>query len=185
MITNFLLFHIGWFACILGGAWHMPWLGPAYAAAIIILHLSLVRIPKLEGQLILLAGIYGLCADSLLASMGRVSYNSGVLIEGAAPYWIIALWMLFATTLNIAFHWLKRRYLLATVLGAISGPLAYLGGEKLGAATLVNPSVALFALALIWGSAMPILVFFAERWNGVSNEAPNFINTKVTEPSRH
>lgn len=170
IITNFILFHLGWFACVLGGAWDMPWLGLCYAAAIIAIHLSLAHTLTAELRLILLAGIYGLFTDTLLVNTGWLQYTSGYLIAGVAPYWVVALWMLFATTLNITFSWLKRRYLLATVLGAIAGPMAYLSGEQLGAATLVQPTSALLLLALIWGIAMPMLAFFAERWDGISTE---------------
>ena len=64
------------------------------------------------------------------------------------PYWILAMWALFATTLNASLGWLHGRPALAGALGMLSGPLAYWAGARLGAIELVQPAAALAALAL-------------------------------------
>ena len=40
--------------------------------------------------------------DTLLVWLGWFTYSSGTLIAGTAPHWMVALWMLFATTLNLS-----------------------------------------------------------------------------------
>ena len=47
---------------------------------------------------------------------GWLAYPSGTFIAGLAPYWIVGMWMLFATTLNITFRWLHERMWLASNL---------------------------------------------------------------------
>ncbi len=42
-------------------------------------------------------------------------------LTGFPPPWILALWALFASTLNASLGWLQDRLLLAAVLGALSG----------------------------------------------------------------
>ena len=104
--------------------------------------------------------------DSLLASSGLLVYRSGTLVAGTAPYWIVAMWLLFSTTLNVSLSWLKGRLLLAAVVGAISGPLAFYGGHKLGAVDFPDFGAAMLALAVGWALILPGLVYAAGRLNG-------------------
>ena len=55
-----------------------------------------------------------------------------------------------------AFGWLDGRLRLAAIIGATSGPLAYLGGAKLGAVSIPpfgESPWPLPALAIVWGIA--------------------------------
>ncbi|MDH4133176.1 MAG: DUF2878 domain-containing protein [Gammaproteobacteria bacterium] len=165
-LINFVLFQVGWFACVLGAAWGIPWAGTGIAMAIVAVHLLLAGEPLAESKLLAIAAGIGLVFDSALATFGWVSYPSGVLLAGTAPHWILALWLLFATTLNVSLAWLKPKPLLCIVFGAFGGPLAYYGGARLGALTLVEPVSALTALAIGWAVITPFLAFLAGRHNG-------------------
>lgn len=166
LLVNLLAFQIGWFACVLGGAHGLPWLGVVAAVVLITVHLWRVPQPRPELVLIGVAAGLGLVFDSLLVALDLTRYPSGMWAAGLAPYWIIAMWMMFATTLNVTFRWLKNRYVLAVVLGAVSGPLAYYGGAKLGGVVLTTPVGSLAALALVWGLAMPLLMALSNRYDG-------------------
>lgn len=109
------------------------------------------------------AVLLGLVADSVLLATGWIAYPNGDWLPGLAPYWIVCLWALFATTLNVSMRWLSGRYLLAAVFGAIGGPLSYLAGARLGAMSFVDAVPALIALAIGWACAMPFLVWLAAR----------------------
>jgi hypothetical protein len=163
---NFIAFQLGWFACVLGAAHGHAWAGTGVALAIVAWHLGRASAPRRELVLILIAAGIGALWDSALAALGWVRYPNGVLIAGIAPHWIVALWMLFATTLNVSLGWLKRSMPLAAVFGAIGGPLAYLGGAKLGAMEWVEPGAALAALALGWAVLTPLLLQIARRYDG-------------------
>jgi len=102
-----------------------------------------------------------------------VSYPPGYLYTSAAPYWIVAMWMLFGTTLNVSMNWLKGRPVLAFVFGLVGGPLAYYTGFKLGAISFDDLFAAMTALALGWGFVMPILLTLAERYDGVNDRIEN------------
>ena len=168
---NFIAFQLGWFACVLGAAHGHPWAGTGVALAIVAWHLGRASAPRPELVLILSAAGIGALWDSAIAALGWVHYPSGVLIAGTAPHWIVALWMLFATTLNVSLGWLKRSMPLAAIFGAIGGPLAYLGGAKLGAMEWVEQGAALAALALGWAVLTPLLLQIARRYDGY--RAPN------------
>ncbi|MFZ1642500.1 MAG: DUF2878 domain-containing protein [Candidatus Contendobacter sp.] len=172
MFLNFVAFQIGWFACVLGGAKGWPWLGPLVAAAIVALHLYRAARPRAEAVLILLSGLLGFVADSLLTGLGLLRFPSGQFHQHLAPYWMVAMWMLFATTFNVSLRWLKPRWGLAALLGAVAGPLAYYGGAKLGGVSFDNPLASLLAVAGVWTLAMPLLLVIATRWNGMAEIDP-------------
>jgi hypothetical protein len=131
------------------------------------------RAPNAIAELSVLAIAAGIGAifDSALAATGWVSYPSGQWHPLLAPYWIVALWVAFATTLNVSLRWLKQRYGLALALGALGGPIAYLGGSKLGGIVLNNPTMALTFLALGWAIITPALVFIATYLDGAHSDA--------------
>lgn len=166
ILVNFIAFQLGWFACVLGAAWGWPWAGTGIALAIVALHLARAPQPQREATLVVGAAALGALWDSLLVVLGWIEYPNGTLVAGTAPHWMVALWMLFATTLNVSLAWLKRRLPLALVFGAIGGPLAYFGGAKLGALVFANQIAALTALAVGWALLTPLLIVLARRCDG-------------------
>lgn len=163
LIINFVAFQIGWFGCVLGAANGYPLLGPFVVLGVIGLHLTLSENPGNESLLLLIAAVVGVVFDSMLTRTGWLSYPNGVLWQGTAPYWIVAMWPLFATTLNVSLRWLHNRPLLGFLLGATGGPLSYLAGAGLGGVEFIDQTSALIYLAIGWGLATPILVSFAQR----------------------
>jgi hypothetical protein len=167
-LINLAAFQFGWFACVWGGANELPALGAVAVAVIVAIHLLYTAhrpIPEL--CLILLAGLIGVAWDSALVALGWLSYPSGNFASGFAPYWIIAMWMLFATTLNVSLGWLKQRALLGVLMGAIGGPLAYYAGFKLGGVEFNTMALGLGAQAAGWAILMPLLSLLAQRFNGM------------------
>ncbi len=167
LLVNFGLFKAGWLSSVIGGAQQLPWLGPLAMLLVVSVHLYRARQPERELALVLACGFIGALFDSVLVASGAVTYPSGLFVESMAPYWIISMWMLFATTLNVSLRWLRDRYVLAAVLGAVAGPLAYLGGAKLGGIVFLDRSAGLAALAVGWGLIMPVLVLLAQRLDGM------------------
>ena len=73
------------------------------------LHLWVARRPARESLLLAAcAGIGGLF-DSLLLATGWIAYPNGAWIPGAAPYWIVSMWVLFGATLNLSLGWLRSQ----------------------------------------------------------------------------
>jgi len=175
-VFNFVAFQLGWFASVLGAANELPWFGPIAVAAALALHLALARRPWPELMLVSASMAIGLVVDSLLLATGWLRYPAGQWLPGLAPYWIIAMWGLFATTLNVSMGWMRGRPVLAALMGAIGGPLSYLAGQKMGGIELTQSGSALAALALAWGVAMPLLMRLAARLDGVREiRVPAFV----------
>lgn len=166
--ANIVLFQIGWFACVLGAAHGLAWLGSLTALVIAGLHLAAARRPACELRLLLIVAALGFAWDSATAAGGLVTYGAGSLLPAMAPHWMVALWLVFATTLNVSLRWLRGRAGLAALLGAVGGPLAYYGGARLGALSLPDPLTGLAVQALAWGLLMPLVMHLAGRFDGVA-----------------
>ena len=166
VLANFAIFQVAWLSSVIGGAQEMPWLGPIAVLVALAVHLRYARKPFEEIILVLSCAVIGAGFDSALVNSGWVSYASGQFSAYIAPYWIITMWMLFATTLNRSMSWLKGRLVLATVMGAIAGPMSYYAGSKLGGIVFEAPLAATIALSVGWAALMPVVVTLADRLNG-------------------
>lgn len=162
---NATAFQAGWFACVLGAAYGWPWAGVAAAAGLVAFHALRAPRPRQELKLVAVAVLVGALWDSLLVAAGWIDFAPDAFAQNLAPYWILAMWALFATTLNVSLGWLRRRLALAVLLGALAGPLAYWAGANLGALELRQPAVALGALALGWSAILPGLLLLARRFD--------------------
>ena len=167
-VANFVVFEAAWFACILGVARGEPGWGTAAVVAAIAWHVAISARPSTELALVGLLSAIGLVAESLVVSQGHVAYPAGQPLAWVAPYWMVALWGEFAIALNVTLRWLKRRPLLAAVLGAIFGPLSFLGGVRLGGARFIDAPAALVTLACMWAALMPLVMWLSDRLDGVS-----------------
>jgi hypothetical protein len=152
---------LAWFAVILGAAQGFAWAGALVAVAVAALHAARHRQP-LEWKLMAISVAIGLLVDSTLAMTGQVRFAESW-PENLAPYWMLSLWVAFATTLNHSLRWLMHRPVAAAVAGAIGGPLAYVAGAKLGALVIVTPSLTLPLIALLWTPAMIALSMIVLR----------------------
>ena len=168
-VTNFILFQIGWFACVLGSAYSYPLLGTLTAILVVTFHVLRSKYPGQEVMLIMLAIAIGGSWDSFLVWMQWIDYNNGMWSESMAPHWIVALWALFATTLNVSLRWMKGRWLIAILSGALAGPLAYYAGYRLGAVIFPDMNTALLALGMGWAVFMPLLLLLSQRLDGYSH----------------
>ena len=166
IIINFILFQIGWFACVIGAAKQMPWLGVVVVFAIVAWHLSQAKNAKPELTLLAIALAIGGAFDQAMLSSGLISYQAHGWSNALTPAWILALWAEFVTILNVSLKWMRNKHLVAILFGAIGGPLAYIGAEKLGAVTLNNLPTTYIALGLGWAIITPLLLKLSERFDG-------------------
>lgn len=166
IIINFILFQIGWFACVVGAAKQTPWLGVIVASAIVIWHLSQAKQPKLEVYLLILTLIIGAIYDQTILQNKLLTYQAHGWSNSLTPAWILALWVEFATILNVSLRWMRGRWLIAILFGAIGGPLAYIGAAKLGAVTINVLPLGYIALSVGWAIITPLLLKISEKYDG-------------------
>lgn len=166
LVQNILLFQLGWFACVLAGASDHPWVGTITACVIVVLHLLRSYIPVDELKLVLCVTFIGVTWDSILTMAMLMRFDSGILVDGMVPHWLIAMWALFATTLNVSLRWLRSSYMLTAVIGLIGGPAAYYAGHRLGAVTFSDTPVTLLVIGVGWMVILPILVHLSTCMDG-------------------
>ena len=160
-VVNYLAFQIGWFAAVLGAGHGMPWLGVVAVPLVLLVNLVLAANWRQELAIALAAAVMGFVVDTGLVIAGVFAPVPFLLPRPFSPLWMVMLWVNQATTLNGCMAWLRGRYLAGSLFGAIGGPLAYLSGAKLGAATLPSTN-GLVILGMTWACAFPALLAAAE-----------------------
>ncbi len=162
LVINLSLFKAGWLAAVFAAAATIPAIGTAAVALVVVVHLARTEHPRAETLLLVAAAIIGAIWESLLVQTGTLSYTTGIIADSLAPYWIVAMWVLFATTLNIGMRWLRKGWLIAAAAGAVGGPLSFIAGEKVGAVAFADPVSSLIVISAGWAILLPLLVQIAE-----------------------
>ena len=173
LLVNFIGFQVGWFACVLGAANDKELLGMIIALGVIIYHVVTQGDLRKELKLILVALAIGLLWETWVLNLDILRYPSHPDALFWAPTWLIMMWALFATTINLSMGWLKGRWVLSVFMGAVFGPLAFIGGERLGAVVFLDSTLSMITLSIGWGLLMPLLLWIAERINHNCNSQEN------------
>lgn len=151
--VNLALFQAGWLICVLA---------PGALAALAVfglvgVHLALIsRHPAIEARFILLGTLLGSLLDGLWFQLG-VMAGSGVELVWT-PFWLVAIWAIFMTTLAHSLAWMTRPHWVPFVLPPLAGPFAYWSASALGAVRLPDLAFSLPALALGWLIIFPLLM---------------------------
>jgi hypothetical protein len=161
-IRNLVLFKLGWVACVMLAAAGQPVMATLVVAAVVLAHLATVPVKSKESMLLVSAAVIGMTWESLLVRFGIVSYPGYTDAAALAPYWIVAMWVLFATTINHGLRWIKRSWIVASAAGLIGGPLAFFSGAQLGAVEFSNTLLALVSIGVGWAVLLPALALVAD-----------------------
>ena len=165
-LRNFVLSQVGWFACALGPKYGVAWLGPVVTIGVVAVHLYSAQRLSQELYLVVVTMAIGTAFDATTAVSGLIGYPVAGLLPGLQPWYMVALWALFGTMLNVSLRWLKPHPALAALLGAFLGPIAYWSGVRLGALDMLQPVPATVVLAIGWAVIMVALIALARRYDG-------------------
>lgn len=156
-VANAVLFQLGWFACVAGGS--SVWL--LVALAVLVIHLLWISRWADEGRLILSVVLLGTTVDSSLRWLGVFDFTD---VAPLIPLWLMLLWALLATTLRHCLAWTAHPWWLASVCGAVGGPLSYFaGGQLAGVQFPYGQWPTLIGIGLLWAALFPALHFMAHR----------------------
>ena len=97
-----------------------------------------------------------------MLSTGLIRYPESSQFGAWAPHWIVAMWVLFATTINYGLSWVKRNWMVSLSAGLIGGPVAFYAGAGLGAVTFTNQALALAVIGAGWAVLLPLVVLIAD-----------------------
>ena len=166
ILFNIILFKIGWVSVVLGATYELAWLGSILVGVIALTHLVTASLPWREAILLGIAAFIGFIWESLLVSQNILIYIGQSTQSTFAPYWIVVMWILFATTLNISLRWLKRSWLFALFFGAVGSVLSFMAGEHIGAVYFPDKIMALTVISLGWAVLVPLIVHIANNFDG-------------------
>lgn len=162
---NVLGFQLGWWACILGVGSPLEVPSMVLALGLVAWHVARISHPLPELTLAGVSLVLGVLTDSVLQACGVIDFY-GWHLGPLSPFWLWALWLLFAMTLNASLAFLQRWPLwVSALLGVLFGPLTYHAGVALGAAAMADRTVATLWIGAAWLLALPLLVFFARSFS--------------------
>lgn len=157
-----------WWWCILCVRAGHPCLAVAGPAVYLGVHFELR--PSSRTSILVLAigaSLLGLLVDSALVRLGFLA------LPGADPGWtaafMVSLWAAFGVSISSSMSFLRQSSsYVALLFGALAGPIAYAGGERLGVLRLA--SHASVAIGVAWALAVVALAVLA-RGDLVAREA--------------
>jgi len=164
MVWNIVSLNVGWWSCVLDAVHGTAWIGPLIVLALVCVHLCIVPARRREVVTLFAVAVLGYVADSALVLAGIIDFPLSARLGAPSTLWMVALWVNFATSLNLALYWLARRPWLAAILGAAGAPTAYYSGTHLGALlTPAGATMLVLAVALEWAVATPLMLEAALR----------------------
>lgn len=158
-IFNGVSFYVGWFACVALAAWGEPWWSIVVGLAFVFVHFPICDNWRRDLGLVVLMSILGFFLDTIYMALGVLSYRSpNPWVDYLAPLWLIPLYALFAQTLNSSLSYLRGNPFILSWLAALAGPLTYLAGERMGAASFImDRGLALLFIGITWALFMPLM----------------------------
>ena len=159
-LINFIQFQAVWFLCIFGAAHQFELLAILISVGIIAWALLTSEHRTHDYGMILIGAILGIVIDSALISLNLITFTTSYWVS-VAPLWMTPIWIALVLTLQSSMSWLSGRYLLAGLLGAISGPFAYWAGVRMGAGIFSEFVPAMISLSVIWLVITPALFYIS------------------------
>jgi hypothetical protein len=159
---NFVLFQLGWFACVLGAANRQVFWAVAGTIVYIVLHAWYSPSPKAEAKFLLKTLIFGVIADTLIVNLGFLIFHDPWPFPYLSPLWMWVLWVLVGTTINSSLSWLRGRPILGAFLGGVCGPMSYEAGIRMGAGTWGASGLTggFILVGVAWAIAIPLFFYW-------------------------
>ncbi|HEX6549311.1 MAG TPA: DUF2878 domain-containing protein [Gammaproteobacteria bacterium] len=160
-------YQVVWFTAVIGAGHGLAWPGLLAMSVYVIWQFSISRQRGADLLLICTALVAGCVLDGALLNTGLLHYQAMSPFDRLPPLWILALWISFALTFTQSLQYLQTRLPVAALLGAIGGPLAYLGAARgWQVVSFVHPLwLDLLWLAVGWGLVTPLLAWLAGYWS--------------------
>ena len=156
LVANAVWLQAGWWICVLGA--ERPWLLLLVIAGVVV-HLRLCPDVNAEVKALLRVTLAGCVLDSTLGALGVFGFDARPL-----PLWLALLWLVLASGMRHSLAWAGRHWQLGALLGALGGPLAYVGGARVAQVALPLGTLETGLLLMpIWALALPLLARLAAR----------------------
>lgn len=156
LVANAVWLQAGWWICVLGA--ERPWLLLLVIAGVAV-HLRLCPDVNAEVKALLRVTLAGCVLDSTLGALGVFGFDGWPL-----PLWLALLWLVLASGMLHSLAWAGRHWQIGALIGALGGPLAYVGGARVTQVALPLGTLETGLLLMpIWALALPLLARLAAR----------------------
>lgn len=156
LVANAVWLQAGWWICVLGA--ERPWLLLLVIAGVVV-HLRLCPDVNAEVKALLRVTLAGCVLDSTLGTLGVFGFDAWPL-----PLWLALLWLVLASGMRHSLAWAGRHWQIGALIGALGGPLAYVGGARVTQVALPLGTLETGLLLMpIWALALPLLARLAAR----------------------
>lgn len=110
---------------------------------------------------VVIIALSGIVIDTALIQFEVLSFA----LRDSLPLWFWLLWGIFALAVVELLADFLQKVWLAFLLGAVGGPLSYIGGAALSGGVLSFPAgyLSFAILAVIWGS-LAVIYGYSRRW---------------------
>lgn len=160
-VVIFVLFYVGWFGCVLLAQSEVPGLTLIFPLLLVVFLVATGQLRKPGTGLALFLTACGSAFDWGMLQLGWITAKG--LAVGLLPYWLLAIWLLFAFSMVPLGARLKVPLWVASGLGAVMGPLSYKSGELFEVLHFVSPWTTV-GYAGFWALFFPLTLFLARRW---------------------
>lgn len=163
--ANWFWFYVGFVAALSGSNMKYPSTGPVVIVGWLTGHLVNAKHPLGEIKLLLASMGMGYVLDGIITKLGVLKFHEVATWWWPIPLWMVMMWPNFAGTLNSSMKWLRGRYQVGAVMGAIAGPFSYYSGWKFGSVELGwGFWPAMIVIGIEWALAMPALLWLSALW---------------------
>jgi hypothetical protein len=161
-VKNIIGFNISWLGLVYLGNGFIPFV-------LLFLCFHFIKEAKTSREIIftLTLSSIGILLDSILQIFGILNFAE----QAHLPFWLIVLWVCFATTLCHSLTFLASSVWLQVIAGLLA-PLSYFAGNKFGAVQFGYPTTLTYAiLASLW--VLIFISFFALKATFIDQEVNN------------
>ena len=182
-LINQGFFQLSWPACVIGAAYGWLWTGLLVVGVMALWQLNRVNRHPLDLRMIAVCLGIGVVLDTAWVQLGLLSYTLAWPVAGAAPLWIMLLWLALALVINHSMAAFKQRLWLLAAFGLIGSPFSYFAGSRFGAVEWVAPAwQVIAATGISWAIILPFLFWLARD---IPPREQARARDSIAQPSEH
>jgi len=164
VILNFILFQIGWFACVYLGANYRGELGALIMAVFTLGQVFVSRQRNLLLCYLVAVTVIGSVLDAGLNHIGIFEFLVPSKMPWSYPIWMSGLWLGFSLVIHRTLGWLSKRFFLSALFGFSGGAVSYyIGGNMGGIAFPEGLIFSLLVIGMFWAIITPFLFWLHEK----------------------
>ena len=165
LFVNGIMFYTYWWLSLWGASIGNFYIGPIVAISYFILHFIIVKEKIKELKYLSLCVCIGFIFESILLYTGFLSYKS-MMNFFIVPIWVIILWAGYSLTVFHSFKYMKGRYFLSLIIGALFAPFMHISGDKIEAIILNHDILtSYFVLMLMWSVFFPLMNYISIQFD--------------------